>query len=267
MTRLGDELARKKAAGQKIFVPYITAGDPSLEATERFVRALADAGADAIELGVPFSDPVADGPVNRRAAERALTKGTSLRAVLDLVARLSASGFATPIVIFTYLNPILRLGTERFAALAKEAGVSGALVVDLPPEEAVEHCAILEQAGIASVFLASPTTVLARRARIVNASTGFLYYVSRTGVTGARADISPTLAHELEPIRASTDKPVIVGFGISNAEQASAVAAMADGVIVGSAFVRIIEEEPREEIAEARIRALAGSISAAIRTL
>jgi tryptophan synthase alpha chain len=261
---LSHAMQALRRSGRKAFIPYITAGDPSLEATERFAKALIAAGADALELGVPFSDPVADGPTNQKAAERALRAGTSLAAVLELVARLRRQGVTTPIVLFTYFNPIFKLGEAEFARRAQAAGVSGTLVVDLPPEEAAEFSGLARRHGLDSVFLASPTTTPDRFDRIAGASSGFIYYVSRTGVTGVRTDVSSTLGEELARFRGRTELPIAVGFGISTPEQARQVASLADGIVVGSAFVKIIEESPDIDAAESRISTLARSLAGAI---
>jgi tryptophan synthase alpha chain len=247
-------------AGGPAFVPFIMAGDPSLEATARFVRALAAAGADAIELGVPFSDPIADGPTNQRAASRAQAAGTTAAGVLDLVAGLRAGGLETPIVLFTYLNPLLALGP--YAERVAEAGVDGVLAVDLPPEEATEHEQALAEAGVDRIYLAAPSTPGDRLTRLGSAGSGFLYYVSRYGVTGARNELPEDLADRVRAVRGAVDRPVAVGFGISSPEQAAAVASVADGVVVGSALVRVIEEHGEQ--AEAPLAELAAALADAV---
>lgn len=239
--RIRELLESRSQRGEKSFVAYLTAGDPTLAATEAFVRALARGGADIVELGVPHSDPVADGPTNLKAAERGLASGTTLSGILDAVARLRAAGEKVPIVIFSYLNPILRLGLDAFAERAARSGVDAVLVVDLPAEESEEHCARLHAKGVGTIFLASPTTRPERLARIDAASSEFVYYVSRTGVTGTRESLSSTLGSEVAATRSRVKAPLCVGFGISTPEQSATVAALADGVIVGSAFVKIIE--------------------------
>ncbi|MBI3505914.1 MAG: tryptophan synthase subunit alpha [Proteobacteria bacterium] len=261
MSRLAQALRR---GGRAALVPYITAGDPSLPWTQRFVAALAEAGADVIELGVPFSDPIADGPVIQRASERALKAKTTLPKVLGLVRSLRRRGVRTPIVLFSYLNPILRLGPRAFAARARAAGVDGVLVVDLPPEEGADLREALAQAGVEAVFLASPTTDPARLGLIDSASTGFVYYVSRLGVTGARSSLSASLPAELARLRRRVKKPVAVGFGISTPEQAKAVARLCDGVVVGSALMKIVEEHRPAE-AVRRLGRLATSMCAAMK--
>ena len=260
---MADILRARKARGRCAFIPYITAGDPSLEWTDRFARALAGAGADVIELGVPFSDPVADGAVNQRAAERALAAGTTLPKILRRVAGLRRRGFATPIVLFTYYNPVLRMGLRAFARAAAEAGVQGVLAVDLPPEEASDYRASLGRAGVETVFLAAPTTSAARLRLIDEAATGFVYYVSRLGVTGERRSLSRALRGDIKRLRRFVKNPIAVGFGISTPEQARAAGAFADAVVVGSALVRCVQERPprqaarsMKELAAAMVRSL-----------
>lgn len=247
--RLAEVFTRKK----KAFIAYITAGDPTVAATERFLKTIENAGADIVELGVPHSDPVADGPTNAKASTRALLNGTSLRHVLDLAARARDNGSSVPLVLFTYFNPILQFGVEAFAAAAAASGIDGVLVVDLPPEEACEYIAAMRVRKVDTIFLASPTTDPARLSLIGEASTGFLYYVSRTGVTGTQSTVSASLAQELETIGAKVNIPVCVGFGISTPEQVKAVAALADGVVVGSALVKLIEESASVEEAEQKL--------------
>ncbi len=260
----GQVLRELKTQGKRAFIPYITAGDPDAEGTLKIVRALAQAGADVIELGVPFSDPVADGPVNQRAAERALAKGMTLEGVLKIAGRLRQEGMQTPFVLFTYFNPIHSMGIDRFAREAVVSGVGATLMVDLPPEEADELLPVYKAAGLETVFLASPTTREDRLRLINSVSTGFVYYVSRTGVTGEKAALSETLASELEQVRRHVTQPLAVGFGISDVAQARAVAGLADAVVVGSALVRMIEESPSIEAAARAVGDLAKSLRSAI---
>jgi tryptophan synthase alpha chain len=260
---IAKRLAEKKARGEKALVAYITAGDPSLTRTAHYVRLLSRAGADVIELGVPHSDPIADGPTNLKAAERALRSGTSLAGILETVGSLRAAGETVPLVLFTYYNPVLKMGLARFTAEAKRQGVDGALVVDLPPEEAADYCRAMEAAGLETVFLASPTTPVDRLTLVDAASTGFVYYISRAGVTGARSDLSASLPQELEKVRARVKKPLWVGFGISTPSQASQVARLADGVVVGSLLVDCIAREPDPEVS-AQLETLVRSIKAAL---
>ncbi|GIW73298.1 MAG: tryptophan synthase alpha chain [Planctomycetota bacterium] len=231
-------IAQAFARGRPAFIPFVMAGDPSLEASAAFVRALAAAGADVIELGVPFSDPIADGPTNQRAAERALAAGTTPAAVLELVAGLRAGGLETPLVLFSYLNPLLALGD--YAPRAAAAGADGLLVVDLPPEEALEHEAACAEAGLDRIYLAAPSSGPERLARLAAVGSGFVYYVSRYGVTGARKVLPSGLGEQVRRVRVAAGRPVAVGFGIATPEQAAAVAAVADGVVVGSALVEVI---------------------------
>jgi tryptophan synthase alpha chain len=242
-------------------VPFLVAGDPSLAATEKFVDGLVAEGIELLELGVPFSDALADGPVIQAASERASRTVDSIGDVLALAARIHGRHPGLGMILFTYYNPIFRHGVERFAADARASGVAGALVVDLPPEDAGEYRQALAREGLGAVFLASPTTDPTRLPIIAEASTAFVYYVSRTGVTGERAELSSGLEEGLARIRSVTNRPIAVGFGISTAEQARRVARVADAVVVGSAFVRIIADNPDLEMAERKIRALAVHLS------
>ncbi len=263
--RLEAAFARARKEGRAAFIPYLTAGDPSLDGTGRLLDLLAEAGADVVELGVPFSDPVADGPVNQRAAERALAAGTTLAGVLELLAAKRKAGFTLPAVVFTYANPVVSMGWEVFARRAAAAGADGVLMVDLPVAEAAEHRAACAAAGLAAVFLASPTTDAARLAETVKASSGFLYYVSRLGVTGASEGLAGGLAAELARVKAAAGPlPVAVGFGISTPEQAAAAARLADGVIVGSALVKLLEGPDRDANARG-FRDLAAALAAAVK--
>jgi tryptophan synthase alpha chain len=229
----------------------------------RYLHALAAAGADIIELGVPFSDPIADGPVNQASAERALEAGTTLPGILDAVAQYRREGGQTPVVLFSYLNPLLQTGLDTLATRAVAAGVTGGLIVDLPPEEASTWRSTASAHGLETVFLASPTTAPSRLTAVAAASTGFIYYVSRLGVTGAQASLSATLGAELETLRQHVGtKPVGVGFGISTPEQAATVARQADAVVVGSALVKLLTNAD-PAAAEAQLRELAGSLAAA----
>lgn len=254
---LRETLTKKR--DRAAFIPYLTAGDPSLAATEEVLDALAAAGANVIELGIPFSDPSADGPVNQRAAERALKSGTTLTKVLDLVAKRRAKGDGMPYLIFTYYNPVFRMGLEKFASAAKKAGVQGALIVDLPPEEAQDYRRAMQKADLETVFLAAPTTTDARLKTIGEASSGFVYYVSRLGVTGESVALADGLGKEIARVRKLTQCPVAVGFGISTPKQAKDASFVADGVIVGSALVRAAEEA-----GAAKVKELAAAMTAAM---
>ena len=236
MSRLGAAFKAARRARRAAFVPYITAGDPSLARTADLVRALARAGADVLELGAPFSDPIADGPTNQQAAERALAAGTTLTGVLATVAAVRGE-LALPIVLFTYANPVLRYGLERFAADAAAAGVDGLLFTDVPAEEMRAFADVLAGAGLELVMLVTPTSGQRRMKAAARFGGGFLYLVSRTGVTGARRDLDLELEANLRAARKASRLPVAVGFGISTPEQVAQVARLADGVVVGSAIV------------------------------
>jgi tryptophan synthase alpha chain len=262
--RIKRAFAGARAQGRCCFIPYITAGDPSLEGTRTIARGIAHAGADLLEIGVPFSDPIADGPVNQRASERALRNGVTLRSCLDLSARLRAEG-AAPIVLFTYYNPIHRMGLETFAGAAAASGVAGVLVTDLPPEEAGDLQAALRPWGIDLIFLLSPTSSRQRVERVCREASGFVYFISRTGVTGAREDLPAALDAQVRAARDASSLPVAVGFGISRAEQAKTVAGFADGVVVGSALVRLIEEHAASPDLEERVVEFCRTLQAALR--
>jgi tryptophan synthase alpha chain len=245
-TRIAARFHQLRAEKAKGLVVYLTAGDPDLAATGELLLALDRAGVDVIELGVPFSDPLADGPVIQRASERALRAGTTLRKILQQFPRWRAAVRA-PIMLFSYFNPILQYGLENFAAAAAQAGADGALVVDLSPEEAEGYVRAMRARNLDTVFLASPTSSDARLARIAKLSTGFLYLVSRTGVTGERSEISASVRPLVERARRFTSLPLAVGFGISTPAQVREVQADADAAVVGSAVVHAIEERYSQE--------------------
>jgi len=230
-------------------VAYVTCGDPDLATTRDIVLAAIEAGADVIELGVPFSDPVADGPVIQRASERALRHGTTLAQVLTLAAELRQHAQSTGLIVFSYLNPILRMGLEKFFKVARAAGVDGALVTDLPVEEAGEYLRDMRAHDLAPVFLAAPTSTDERLKRIAQASQGFVYAVSRTGVTGQRQRLADDARKLVRRLRRATKLPIALGFGISTAEQFAEVGKFADAVVVGSAIVDMIERNPGREAA------------------
>lgn len=237
MSRIARRFSELRAEGRSALIPYMTAGDPEPGVTVPLMHALVEAGADIIELGVPFSDPMADGPVIQRAAERALRHHVSLRQVLDMVRDFRRTDNDTPVVLMGYLNPIEVMGYEAFASAAAEAGVDGALTVDLPPEEADELLAALRPRGIDPIFLLAPTTAPERMARICDTAGGFVYYVSIKGVTGAAHLDTNDVAMRLEEVRKHTALPIGVGFGIHDAASAARIATVADAVIVGSALV------------------------------
>ncbi len=237
MNRIDEKFAELKTQKRAALMPYLPLGFPSIELALPLIRAIADAGADVIELGVPFSDPIADGPVIQAATQTALKNGMTLQKCIDIACEARASGITTPFVLMGYLNPILRFGVERFARAAHDAGVDGVIVPDLPPEEASALDTACRANELDLIFLAAPTSTPERLRKIAEATRGFLYLVSVTGVTGARAQMANDLGAFVARVRAVTSKPVCVGFGIANAESARQVAQMADGVIVGSALV------------------------------
>ncbi len=248
MSRIAARFAGLARQGRKGLIPYICAGDPSAELTVQLMHALARAGADVIELGVPFSDPMADGPVIQRAAERAIRNGVGLKATLDIVARFRETDDVTPVVLMGYANPIERMGREQFAAEAKAAGVDGVLVVDYPPEECGEFAAAMRAADMDPIFLLAPTTTDERIEAVARHASGYLYYVSLKGITGAgHLDIA-SVAAKLPVIRRATGVPVGVGFGIRDAASAQAVAQVADAVVIGSRIIQEIEANPTDAV-------------------
>ncbi len=263
MTRIGRLFESLQSEGRPALIAYLTAGDPAMDRTGSLVAALERGGADLIELGVPFSDPVADGPVIQRASERALRGGATLRGVLG-IAREIRSRSEIPILLFTYLNPALRYGLDKLAADAVDAGVDGCLLTDLSVEEAGDYVGSMRERGLDTVFLAAPTSTRERLQLVAKYSSGFVYLISRMGVTGAQSSLSDAIGPLVEAARQVTDLPLAVGFGISKPEHAAAVGAMADGVVVGSAFVRLIEEHAGAPDLEAKLEALARSLADAL---
>ncbi|MDX2153272.1 MAG: tryptophan synthase subunit alpha [Bryobacteraceae bacterium] len=263
MSRIAATFARLREENRTGLVAYITAGDPSPSRTPSLVAALERGGADLIELGVPFSDPIADGPVIQRGSERALAAGTTLHSVLEIAAGIRRHS-QIPIILFTYLNPVLRYGFEALARDAAACGVDGCLLTDLTVEEAESYVDTMHRAGLETVFLAAPTSAARRLELVARYSTGFLYLVSRTGVTGEQDRLSGSALPLIASLRALTDKPLAVGFGISRAEHAAELAGKADAIVVGSAFVRTVEQNPGPEL-EARLEALAAELSGALR--
>jgi tryptophan synthase alpha chain len=264
MSQLDATFARLRAAGERALVAYFTAGDPSLELTPRLVVEAARRGADVIELGVPFSDPLADGPVVQRAAMRALAGGTSLVRVLETVAKLRGES-DVPLVLMTYYNPVLAFGLPAFARTAAEVGVDGVIVVDLPPEEAQPLAAEAKAVGLDMVYMVAPTSTPARLRLIARRSGGFIYAVSLMGVTGERRGLPPDLAAQIRALRLVTTKPICVGFGIGQPDQVAAVGSLADGVIVGSAIVRFVEERAASPSLVADTGAFIASLKAPLR--
>lgn len=263
MSRIQTTFAALKQQGKKALIPYITAGDPHPKHTVGLMHTLVKNGADIIELGVPFSDPMADGPVIQRASERALVHHVGLRTVLDMVKEFRQQDDATPIVLMGYANPVEAMGAERFADLAKAAGVDGVLTVDYPPEECVDFVQLLRNRGIDPIFLLSPTTEQSRVAIIVNQASGFVYYVSLKGVTGAQNLDIAEVADRVSAIRGKTNLPIGVGFGVRDAATAKAVAAISDAVVVGSRMVQAIEQSTEQNVA-ANIAALMHELRTAI---
>ncbi len=257
--RIGRRFRELADAGELGLIAYITAGDPSLDATGKIVLAAADAGADVIELGVPFSDPVADGPTIQRASERAVRGGTTLAGVIELVRSLRTHT-QVPLVLFSYFNPILQMGIEKFAEAAGAAGADGVLATDLTPEEADDYRTALHARGLDTIFLAAPTSTDTRLALIAECSTGFLYLISRTGVTGERASLPEDLPALARRVRRFTKLPLAVGFGISSPEHVSVLGGIADAAVVGSALVAEIEKA-------ATVDAAASAVAEKIRAL
>ncbi|MBZ5644984.1 MAG: tryptophan synthase subunit alpha [Acidobacteriia bacterium] len=261
-SRISRRFAELRKSGEMGLVAYITAGDPSLEATEQFVLAMAGAGADVIELGVPFSDPVADGPVIQRASERALRAGTTLAGVLSLVKSLRAKT-EVPLVLFSYFNPVLQMGLEKFAEEASVAGADGVLITDVTPDEGAEYRQAMSLHGLDTIFLAAPTSTDERLALIAEASRGFLYLISRTGVTGAKDQLADELPALARRVRRVTSLPIAVGFGISLPGHVSVLGGLADAAVVGSALVEEIERAASvpaaAEALAARVKLLKGA--------
>ncbi|GMV23356.1 MAG: tryptophan synthase alpha chain [Acidimicrobiia bacterium] len=265
MNRLTERFAQLKDEGRAGLVTYVTAGDPDLAGSRAILLALAEAGADVLEVGVPFSDPIADGPVIQRAVERALASGTTLDDVLRLVGEVRTST-SVPIVLFTYVNPVVRMGVTTFVDRAADAGVDGVLLLDLPIEEAGQMREALERRDIATIFLISPTTTPERIRKAAEWGRGFLYAISRLGVTGAQATVAGTARPVVDRIRRETSMPVALGFGVSRAEHVKEIGAYADAVVVGSALVQAIADAPNGEeasVAAAFIRQLRGGDGAA----
>jgi tryptophan synthase alpha chain len=263
MSRIQAKFAALAAAGRKALIPYITAGDPDPSLTVELMRALVEAGADILELGVPFSDPMADGPVNQRSSERALKHGVGLRDVLGLVAEFRRRDPETPVVLMGYANPIEAMGVTEFIAAAKAAGVDGVIVVDYPPEECEQFTEAARASGIDPIFLLAPTSTDRRIAQVARAGSGYLYYVSLRGVTGAaNLDLDDVIAR-IAKIRAATRLPIGVGFGIRDAASARRVAASADAVVIGSRIIQEIEAGDREGTAS-RVKAFLKTIREAL---
>jgi tryptophan synthase, alpha subunit len=260
MNRIDRRFKKLKAQKKKAFIAYITAGDPNLTVTQKLVLELEKSGVDIVELGIPFSDPMADGPVIQAASQRALAGGTTLSKIFKMAKSLR-SKTEMPIVFMTYYNPVLRHGVSKFFDQCRRSGVDGVIVPDLPCEEASELIKAGQSSGVATIFLAAPTSTLRRIKEIAKRSKGFIYYVSLTGVTGVRNALPSDIAKNLRRIKSVTDKPVAVGFGVSNPAQAAGLARNADGVIVGSAIVKMIGKDKSAII---RVAKLAKSLARAI---
>ena len=263
MARISETFDSLKARQRKALIPFITAGDPSVATTVPLMHALVDAGADVIELGVPFSDPMADGPTIQRAGERALKQGVGLKHVIDMVAQFRSTNTSTPVVLMGYANPIEAMGANCFAAQAKAAGVDGVLVVDYPPEECVDFATVLNTAGIAPIFMLAPTSSEQRIKKVAALAQGYIYYVSLKGVTGA-ANIDATEVRAMVArIKAHSTLPVGVGFGIRDAQTARSVADCADAVVIGSRIVQEIESSTPEKLLD-NVRTLVSTFRTAM---
>jgi tryptophan synthase alpha chain len=263
MSRIQNTFVKLAAQGRKALIPFITAGDPDAALTLPLMRALVAGGADIIELGVPFSDPMADGPTIQRASERALKHGMSLRQVLAIVREFRAGDANTPVVLMGYANPIEAMGAGAFAAEAKLAGVDGVLVVDYPPEECADFAAQIKAVGIDPIFLLAPTSTVERFGQVAEVGSGYIYYVSLKGVTGAGHLDLDEVARRIPAIRKQVGMPVGVGFGIRDAESARRIAAVADAVVIGSRIIEEIEQSPRDQAA-VNVTAFLGGIRRAL---
>jgi tryptophan synthase alpha chain len=266
MNRIVEKFAQLKTSGKKSFVVYIGAGDPNLDATRELALAFDKSGVDILELGVPFSDPLADGLVNQLAAQRGLESKTTPPKLLETIVAIRQQS-EIPIVLYIYFNLIHKVGLEKFIADAARAGVDGLLVLDLPPEESDNYEALMKKSGLCHIYLVAPTTPEARMEKIVQRGSGFIYYISREGVTGMQTSVATNLASQVAKIRAHTGLPIAVGFGISNPEQAKLVASEADGCVVGSAIVNQIAEHGKSPELVAKVSAFVKSLGDAVKTI
>lgn len=266
MNRIEERFAQLKRDGKKAFIVYIGAGDPNLDATRELALAFDQAGVDILELGVPFSDPLADGLVNQLAAQRGLESGTTPPKLLKTIAAIRKQS-QIPIVIYIYFNLIHRIGMEKFIAAAAKTGVDGLLVLDLPPEESDNYETLMKEAGLCHIYLVAPTTPEDRMELIVRRGSGFIYYISREGVTGMQSKVASNLASQVAKIRAHTDLPIAVGFGISNPAQARAVAADADGCVVGSAVVNQIANHGKSKTLVKQVGKFVNSLAEVVKSI
>jgi tryptophan synthase alpha chain len=266
MNRIVEKFAALKRAGKKAFIVYIGAGDPNLNATRELALAFDKSGVDILELGVPFSDPLADGLVNQLAAQRGLESGTTPPKLLQTIVAIRQQS-EIPIVLYIYFNLIHKVGLEKFINDCANAGVDGLLVLDLPPEESDNYEALMKKSGLCHIYLVAPTTPEARMEKIVQRGSGFIYYISREGVTGMQTSVATNLAAQVAKIRAHTDLPIAVGFGISNPEQAKLVAQEADGCVVGSTVVNQIAENGKSPELVAKVGAFVKSLGDAVKTI
>ncbi|MCB1671900.1 MAG: tryptophan synthase subunit alpha [Gammaproteobacteria bacterium] len=262
MSRISQVIKTRQASGGKIVVPYLVAGDPDLGTSLRLMHALVAAGSDIIELGVPFSDPSSDGEVIQKGAERALARGTTLLQVIDLVAQFRTTDPDTPVVLMGYLNPVEILGYEQFVNSASEAGVDGVLLVDMPPTESPPLAGMLADAGLDLIFLVAPTTSETRARLIASQCTGYLYYVSLKGVTGAAISDTDSIARNIGLLKTFADVPIVIGFGIKDENSAASLAKLADGVVIGSALVQKIAGLPASDAEDTEIEASVSLIGA-----
>ena len=266
MNRIVEKFAQLKRASKKGFIVYIGAGDPNLKATRELALAFDKSGVDILELGVPFSDPLADGLVNQLAAQRGLESGTTPPKLLETIAAIRKDS-QIPIVLYIYFNLIHRVGMEKFITDAARAGVDGLLVLDLPPEESDNYEALMKKTGLCHIYLVAPTTPEARMELIVKRGAGFIYYISREGVTGMQSQVASNLAEQVGKIRAHTNLPIAVGFGISNPEQAKLVAQNADAIVVGSAVVNQIAEQGKSPELVAKVGAFVKALGDAVKAV
>jgi tryptophan synthase alpha chain len=266
MSRISQTFERLQKRHERALIPYVTAGDPDLEMTQRLVREMVRRGGDIIEIGVPFSDPLADGPIIQRASQRALQGGTTVRKILQTVSELRRD-VDVPLILLTYYNPVFRYGEAAFVADALKAGVDGIIVPDLPPEEAQPLIDLTADTPLEMIFLAAPTSTAARLALISEVSRGFIYYVSRLGTTGVRDQLADDLRLMLEQLRAATSKPIAVGFGVSTPEHVRLVAELADGVVVASAILKLMEDLEDQADRLAHVGDFVAALKAATRVL